>query len=85
MTTNSENLTASDQQGGENTVWMSHPTAREVRAHHEARVAHMRREIHGTRGVHPRPHPMRRWVGRQLVRAGTRLSADPSLRPVRSR
>jgi hypothetical protein len=85
MTTNSENLTASDQKGGENTVWMSHPTAREVRTHHEARVAQLRREIHGTRGVHPKPHPMRRWVGRQLVRAGTALAADPSRRPARSR
>ena len=81
-----QNLTASDKKGGENTVWMSHPTARDVRAHHEARVAHLRREIHGTRRARPEPRrPMRRWVGRQLVRAGTALAADPSLRPARAR
>jgi hypothetical protein len=27
---------------------------------------------------------VRRWVGRQLVRVGRRLAADPSFRPVRS-
>jgi hypothetical protein len=84
MTTN-RYLTASDKKGGENTVWMSHPTARDVRAHHESRVAHLRREIHGPRRNRPEPRPMRRWVGRQLVRAGTALAADPSLRPVRAR
>ena len=26
-----------------------------------------------------------RWIGRQLVRFGTRLAADPTMRPVRAR
>ena len=29
--------------------------------------------------------PVRRWVGRQLVRAGTRLAAEPTMRPARAR
>jgi hypothetical protein len=77
--------TRSDMKGGENTVWMSHPTARDVRAHHEARVAQMRRELHGPRRARPQQRPVRRWVGRQLVRAGTALAADPTMRPARAR
>jgi hypothetical protein len=64
-------------------VWI-HPTPEDVTAHHEARVAQLRREIHGVARERPAPRPVRRWVGRQLVRVGTRLAADPSLRPVRS-
>ena len=29
--------------------------------------------------------PMRRWVGRQLVRAGAWLANDPTMRPARAR
>ena len=29
--------------------------------------------------------PVRRWVGRQLVRAGAWLANDPTMRPVRAR
>ena len=29
--------------------------------------------------------PVRRWVGRQLVRAGTRLAAEQTMRPARAR
>jgi hypothetical protein len=29
--------------------------------------------------------PVRRWIGRQLVRFGTRLAADSTMRPVRAR
>lgn len=32
-----------------------------------------------------RSRPMRRWVGRQLVRAGAWLANDPTMRPVRAR
>jgi hypothetical protein len=71
--------------GGENTVWMSHPTAEDVRAQHEARVAQLRHEIHGSRRVRPERRPLRRWVGRQLVRAGTALAAEPTMRPARAR
>jgi hypothetical protein len=62
-------------------VWI-HPTQDMVEGY-ESRVAQMRSEIHGQRPARPR-RPVRRWVGRQLVRVGTRLAADPSLRPVRS-
>ena len=64
-------------------MWI-HPTPQDLVGHHEARVAQLRREIHA-RGRQPASErPVRRWVGRQLVRAGERLAADPSLRPVRS-
>jgi hypothetical protein len=63
-------------------VWI-HPTPQDLTAQHEARVAQLRREIHGRRPVSER-RPLRRWVGRQLVRVGTRLATDPSLRPARS-
>jgi hypothetical protein len=65
------------------TVWI-HPTPKDVVAYHESRVAQLRREIRGARRARPDRRPVRRWVGRQLVRVGTRLAADPSLRPVRS-
>jgi hypothetical protein len=66
------------------TVWI-HPTPEDVVRHHEIRVAQLRREIHGRRSRKAASErPLRRWVGRQLVRVGTRLAADPSLRPVRS-
>jgi len=29
--------------------------------------------------------PVRRWIGRQLVRFGSRLAGDPTMRPVRAR
>lgn len=62
-------------------MWI-HPTPEGLAEHHEIRVAQLRREIHGRKPAPERP--LRRWVGRQLVRVGTRLAADPSLRPVRS-
>ena len=31
------------------------------------------------------PQPIRRWAGRQLVRAGAWLADDPTMRPVRVR
>jgi len=62
-------------------VWI-HPTPRDLVAYHEARVAQLRREIHGRPASGRRP--VRRWVGHQLVRVGAQLAADPSLRPARS-
>jgi hypothetical protein len=62
---------------------MIHPTPEDLVEHHEIRVAQLRREIHGRRPASER-RVVRRWVGRQLVRAGEKLAADPSLRPVRS-
>ena len=29
--------------------------------------------------------PVRRWIGRQLVNAGTRLAGEPAMRPARAR
>ena len=63
-------------------MWI-HPT-QDVVTHYESRVAQLRREIHGVRRARPEQRPVRRWVGRQLVRVGSKLAADPSLKPVRS-
>jgi len=46
-------------------------------------VAQLRREIHRS-GPARDSRPVRRWVGRQLVRAGEKLAADPTMRPARS-
>ena len=64
-------------------MWI-HPTPKEVVAYHEELVAQLRRDIHGWSAPRPERRHVRRWVGRQLVRVGTRLAADPSMRPVRS-
>jgi hypothetical protein len=34
---------------------------------------------------HLRRRPVRRWVGRQLVRVGSRLAGEPPMRPARAR
>ena len=50
-----------------------------------ARRATLRRtHLHEDR-ERPRTSPMRRWVGRQLVRTGAWLANDPTPRPVRAR
>jgi hypothetical protein len=64
-------------------VWI-HPTPQDLADHHEDRVTQLRREIHAPGRRPASERPVRRWVGRQLVRAGERLAADPSLRPARS-
>jgi hypothetical protein len=64
-------------------VWI-HPTPKEVVAYHEELVEQLHHEIHGKGAPRPERRPLRRWVGRQLVQIGTRLAADPSMRPVRS-
>jgi hypothetical protein len=61
-----------------------HPTPRDLTRVHEDRVRRLRREIHASRAHRSASRPVRRWVGRQLVRVGKRLAADPSMRPVRS-
>jgi hypothetical protein len=33
----------------------------------------------------PAHRPLRRWVGRRLVRWGERLAGEPTMRPVRAR
>ena len=37
------------------------------------------------RSERSRPRPVRRWVGRQLVRTGAWLANDPTMRPARAR
>ena len=64
-------------------MWI-HPTPQDLVEHHEDRVTRLRREIHSRGRKAESERPVRRWVGRQLVRAGERLAADPSLRPARS-
>jgi hypothetical protein len=64
-------------------MWMR-PDPRELPAYHEAPVSHLRYEIDRERGTVPERRGVRRWVGRQLVRVGTRLAADPTMRPVQS-
>ena len=53
-----------------------------VRANEE-HVVQLHREIHPAHASVLR-RPLRRWVGRQMVRLGARLAADPSLKPARS-
>ncbi len=62
---------------------MIHPTPRDLMSANENHVAQLRREIHRSRAHRTQERRMRRWVGRQLVRVGTRIAADPTLRPVR--
>ena len=60
-----------------------HPTPQDLVRENEIRVAQLRREIHRS-GPARDSRPVRRWVGRQLVRAGEKLAADPTMRPARS-
>jgi hypothetical protein len=64
-------------------MW-TYPSPEELTAYHEARVAQTLREISGRRARASRIHPVRRWVGRRLVRLGVLVAADPTLRPARS-
>ena len=58
------------------------PTPERLVQANEEHVARLRREIHPPVPAHDRV--VRKWVGRQMVRWGTRLAADPSLRPIRN-
>jgi len=62
---------------------MIHPTPRDLMAANDERVARLRRELYLAPADRGNERRMRRWVGRQLVRVGTRIAADPTLRPVR--
>jgi hypothetical protein len=57
---------------------------RYVRGEHERRMTALRRGPRTARR-HPARRPVRRWVGRQMIRLGRRMVVDPSLRPARSR
>jgi hypothetical protein len=54
---------------------------REARLHGTS-LALLRRD-HDTDEI--RRRPVRRWIGRQLVRFGTRLAGEPPMRPARAR
>ena len=54
---------------------------REAEAAHLARAARLARADHSRPGA--RRRSLRRALGRQLMRAGARLAADPSPRPAR--
>lgn len=58
------------------------PTPESLVQANDEHVARLRREIHPP--VPARDRVVRKWVGRQMVRWGTRLAADPSLRPIRN-
>ena len=72
------------QKGGENTVLNSLPMPQDLVSVNDANVAQLRREIRARRTHRSDRRPVRRWVGRLLVRMGQRLAAEPSFRPARS-
>jgi hypothetical protein len=72
------------QKGGENTVLNSLPMPQDLVSVNDANVAQLRREIRARRSHRSDRRPVRRWVGRLLVRMGQRLAAEPSFRPARS-
>ena len=51
----------------------------------EEREARLRRTNLLVSEPHPGRRPVRRWIGRQLVRFGTRLAGERPMRPVRAR
>ncbi len=59
------------------------PMPQDLLSVNDARVAQLRREMEVLR-AHRSSRPVRRWLGRLLVRLGRRLAAEPSLRPARS-
>jgi len=65
-------------------VLNSLPMPQDLASVNDARVAQLRNEIRALRIHRSNRRPVRRWVGRQLVRMGQRLAAEPSLRPARS-
>jgi hypothetical protein len=72
------------QRGGENTVLNSLPMPQDLVSVNEAHVAQLRHEIRARGNHRSERRPVRRWVGRLLVRMGQRLAAEPSFRPARS-
>jgi hypothetical protein len=51
----------------------------------EEREARLRRTNLLPSEPHADRRPVRRWIGRKLVRFGTRLAGEPTMRPVRAR
>jgi hypothetical protein len=50
----------------------------------EEREARLRRTNLLVSERHAPSRPVRRWIGRQLVRLGSRLAGEPTMRPVRA-
>jgi hypothetical protein len=64
-------------------IYHQHELARVIHAERLARgIAEREAEQIGRRASN---RPIRRAIGRSMVRLGARLAADPNLRPVRSR
>ena len=59
------------------------PSPQDLVRDNDKRVSQLRRELYPEHALVSR-RPLRRWVGRQMVRLGARLAADPSLKPARS-
>jgi hypothetical protein len=59
------------------------PSPNDLVRDNDERVSQLRRELYPEHASVQR-RPLRRWVGRQMVRIGVRLAADPSLKPARS-
>ena len=51
----------------------------------EEREAQLRRTNLLASEPHAVRRPVRRWIGRRLVRIGARLANEPTMRPVRAR
>ena len=59
------------------------PSPNDLVRDNDERVSQLRRELYPVHASVKR-RALRRWVGRQMVRIGVRLAADPSLKPARS-
>ena len=59
------------------------PSPNDLVRDNDKRVSQLRRQLYPVHASVKR-RSLRRWVGRQMVRIGVRLAADPSLRPARS-
>jgi hypothetical protein len=51
----------------------------------EERQARLRRTSLLVSATHATRRPVRRWIGRQLVRFGAWVAAEPTMRPARAR
>jgi hypothetical protein len=61
---------------------LTHTAVRHVASERQARLSRTPLLVARAR---PERRPVRRWVGRQLVRTGTWLANDPTMRPARAR
>jgi hypothetical protein len=66
------------QENARNSVWI----ANQLRRWEMAEAAWVRSARQTSQ---PRPQPVRRAIGRSIIRIGERVAAEPSFRPARSR